>query len=164
MINLLLRTAGITSLAGMIRKDVSRFRKDIKVKLRKAGNVVRKRERSLLKSGFGPSLRRIERTSKSGRKRKSSKLLSHHKVIVRPAKGGLKKTGQQWEVFVGPTPGGQAFYGKFFETGTVRRQSRYGNRGAIRARPWMGPALEQELSNVEAILGETFTKLRIVGS
>lgn len=164
MIQLILKTAGVRSLADMIRQDVSKFRKDIKKRLRDAGNVVRKRQRSLLKSGFGPSLRRIQRTSKSGRKRRSSRLLSQHKVIVKPVKGGLKASGQQWEVFVGPTPGGLAYYGKFFETGTGVRSSSRGGRGQIRARPWMAPALAQEVAQVEKILGKTFGKLRIVGT
>ena len=164
MIGINIKTGGVLTLAALIRNDVRRFRKDIKVKLRKAGNVIRKRQRSLLKSGFGPSLRRIERTSKSGRKRKSSRLLSQHKVIVKPAKGGLKATGQQGEVFVGPTPGGHGFYGKFHELGVGPRQTRGGaGRGSIRARPWMSPALEQEIGNMEQILGTTFGKLRIVG-
>lgn len=145
-----------------LHADVRRFRRAIRKKLREAGNIVRRKQRDLLRGGTGPSIRKIARTSKSGRTRSGSRLLSQHRVVIRIARDARGRSQEFWEAFVGPTPGGLAFYGKFHEFGTGERRTRAGrSRGALPARPWMKPSIDATVGQVEAKLAESYRKVRI---
>lgn len=136
-------------IAAQLARDAIRYRRSIIGKLRRAGNVVRRQERALLRSGT------------RGPEEQSGRLISQHKVVVRRRKGA--PVGD-YEAFIGPTPRGKAFYGKFLEVGVAHRETKKGaDRGILIADPWMGPAIDATRDEVEEIIGSAFQKLRIVG-
>lgn len=53
----------------------------------------------------------------------------------------------------------RSFILRFMNDGTTTRTSRYGNRGAIAARNWFGPAATQALEQSAQIFDELITKL-----
>ena len=162
MIKLAIKNAGVFNLvAKSLGVAALKLRPTMIKRLREAGRIVRKKERELLRGGYGPKLRKIRRTSKkTGKSKSSSRLASEHRSIIRKH----KNQDGVWEVFVGPTPGGKAFYGKFFETGTGERKTGFGaSRGVLPPSPWMGPAINQVRPQVEKIIEDTFRAVRIVG-
>lgn len=154
----------IVLVAQALRQDLNRYKRSHRKLLNEAGNLVRKKQREILKAGpltqrkghvrrYNPKKGKITRESQ-----KTSRLVSQHRVRIRWS----DKIGG-WEAFVGPTPGGPAFYGKFHELGTGRRTTASGaSRGSLDARPWMRPAIEATVDKVEEILGRSFKNFRIV--
>jgi hypothetical protein len=140
--------------AGIIA-DAARYRGRIKDRLRKAGNVVRQQMRRTVHGTYGPdedtgTLKRHIRIRMQREPRKYQRFGSIDR--------GLGET--QWDVLIGTTPGGNAFYGKFFEFGVASRTTKSGaNRGTLNALPWMGPALNDKLDEVNRILSTSFDPL-----
>lgn len=170
MISLLVRDLGLATMGRQLGREVRKFRRTYKKKLREAGRIVKRKQIQLLKSGRGPRSRRIGRKTKTGKTRRSSLLLTSHKVVIKPAKSGSKEVGSlfggtdNWELFVGPTPRGKAFYAKFHELGTGERKSKGGaSRGSLLARPWMGEAGQAELNKVERVLGSSYRAFASLG-
>ncbi len=167
MIGLKIVDVSTLILSNQIRADLRRMRKAFKSQLRKVGGPIRKRQRALLRAGEGPAIRRVARTGRTGKVRKTSQLLTAHAVVVKRKKGSrevasLSGGGGEWELFVGTTPGGRAFYGKFSELGTVSRATKSGAfRGRVPARPWMRKAGQLEAAASDNTMLKTFDALRI---
>jgi len=164
-----IRDASVSVVAAELRRDAIAFRKAQTANIRAAGNIVRREQRALLQSGWGPEIRGRDtgRIGKSGRAiMKQSRLLSAHRVVIRSKNArGATFFGNfvEWTALVGPTPRGPAFYGKFAELGTKHRFTKRGfDRGVQEADPWMGPSIDRTESKVEAKLGESFNAFGIV--
>ncbi len=167
MIRLLVQDLTTLGLSNEIRKDLRRMRKGFKGRLRKIGNIIRKRQRALLRAGEGPSIRKIARTGRTGKVRTSSQLVTAHSVVVRRKKGSREVTSLvggsgDWELFVGTTPGGRGFYGKFSELGTAERSTKAGaSRGRVPPRPWMRKAGDLVAGEADREMLKNFDALRI---
>lgn len=66
------------------------------------------------------------------------------------------KRTEDLQSYAGPD---RSFILRFLNDGTTTRTSRYGNRGAIAARNWFGPAATQALEQSAQMFDELITKL-----
>jgi len=149
------RDASVRATADSMRRAAIARMRQLTRASRDAGNVIRRQQLDYLRSGArGPSVRpeaeRLTKRKGGGLVWKTgSALLAHHRVVVRRA---LVAAVNRWEVFVGPTPGGPAFYGKFHELGVGPRTTKAGkSRGMLIADPWMHPAYEAQADRVTEI-------------
>lgn len=152
MLTLNVSAKSAATLAVLIEKNQREFQRGIKGQLRKAGNVIRRKQRALLRSGTkGPEIQ-------------TGRIVSQIRVVVRRAKGSRARKDQIWEAFIGVTPRGKAFYGKFFEHGAASRRTKAGaSRGTLIADPFMKPALEATIGQSERIIAESFDNVRLMG-
>jgi len=143
--------------------DAARLKKAVQRRLREAGNVVKERQKLLLRAGEGPKWGTTPKSMKikRGEKRKSP-TMSLHKVVLRLRSHNQAKRMHDYELLIGVPPGGDAFYAKFTETGTKERVTKSGHpTGAVRQRRWWGPAAEQTEAEVQQIIGRSFRAMRI---
>lgn len=147
-------STAVDLLTARMGADIKAYQREIRPQLRKAAFVLRREARARLRSH--PDIRLSgggeQRPHQIRRGGSGSQLLRGTVARIRAS----KETGEL-QAFIGPPPSGKAFYGKFLELGTGPRSRRGGaSTGSLRARPFLRPALEAKLAEVEEILGASF--------
>lgn len=129
--------------------DLRRYQRAFFNKLKEAGRLLRREAQSKLRSGArGPSV--MEGT-----------LLRHHRIVIQRSRKFRVGVARIWDLKVGPTPRGKAFYGKFQELGVgqTRKTRRGASRGSLIADPWLEPTRREKESEVQSILGSALKEL-----